>query len=420
MAGEFAGVRMGNNNDAGQMIIRGFSSFLLTNHPVFIVDGVQLSRSGVDLETKVDMNFIDPNIIADITVLKGLAATNRYGSLGNNGVVLITTKMASLKLKEKDKESNESNDIVYKSFTSPLNITKKQPSNFYLMLKKFESIDDSYNHYVSRLNVNKDNVSYFIESSSYFFDNNDQKKAFRVISNLLELFPEDTSVLRVLAFHLEKHGLLEYGEKIYQRILEISPKDSQNYLDLANNYFDNKKYQNSVDLFQKMSTTKIYQVKSFEGIKSQINNDFKSLLANRNQTWDLKKVKKSNFLLPKYKLRVVTEWSHPQTEFEIQYINPEKHFFTLSHTKETNGKTINNEINQGFLSDEYLLSELKSGKWFLNLTVPESQIPNKKYPKFLKVKVYTQFGAKNQKLQSYLINLDTINKNQIFASFTIN
>ena len=72
-----------------------------------MVDGVSLSRSNSGVAVPTGPNdtsigspinstsYLDPNNIADVTILKGLAATNRYGSLGNNGVILITTKTAS-------------------------------------------------------------------------------------------------------------------------------------------------------------------------------------------------------------------------------------------------------------------------------------------------------------------------------------
>ena len=40
----------------------------------------------------VDFLDLDPNNVAEISVLKGLAATVLYGEAGRNGVILITTK----------------------------------------------------------------------------------------------------------------------------------------------------------------------------------------------------------------------------------------------------------------------------------------------------------------------------------------
>lgn len=66
------------------IIIRGQSSVNGNNQPLFIVDGVFY-----DQERYID---IDPNNIANVNVLKGLAASSLYGQEGRNGVILITTK----------------------------------------------------------------------------------------------------------------------------------------------------------------------------------------------------------------------------------------------------------------------------------------------------------------------------------------
>jgi len=94
------------------ILIRGFSSITGSNEPLFVVDGIPFnseSRGDTDLDGVSDategsgstggsnsqssrFGDIDPNNIAEISILKGLSATVLYGEAGRNGVVLITTK----------------------------------------------------------------------------------------------------------------------------------------------------------------------------------------------------------------------------------------------------------------------------------------------------------------------------------------
>ncbi|MFD2562228.1 TonB-dependent receptor plug domain-containing protein [Aquimarina rubra] len=417
MAGEFAGVQMGVHNDPGLMIIRGFSSFQLTNHPAFFIDGVPLPVSGVESYQKENYDFIDPNMIKDITVLRGIAATNLYGKLGVNGVVLITTKHGSLKFKEA-KKSNEPK-IDYDIYEGPLELTKTEPTKFIKSLQIFSEIAAAYSYYLDQRKDNKKNVTFFLESAEYFFLKGEKSIGLRILSNLSELFPEDTSVLKILAFHLEKYEMFEKAQHIYNRIIEVSPTISQTYLNLANSYFEDKKYQKSVDLFTKISSQKINKVNSFNGLQNQINNDFKNLLSNRTVGWKLNKIRRKYFNLPKYDLRIVTEWSHPQTEFEMQYINPKKQYFVLSHTPEKHKRVMDRELLEGFTSEEYILADAEKGRWFLSLKPTLGYNSDLKYPKFLKIKIYTDFGREQEKLQTHIINLDRVSEDKIFAYFTI-
>ncbi|MEL7221916.1 MAG: carboxypeptidase-like regulatory domain-containing protein, partial [Bacteroidota bacterium] len=83
------------------VIIRGYSSITGSNQPLFVVDGVPFNSStSEDREDNLQggqtssSRFLDldPNNIAEVSVLKGLSATVLYGENGRNGVILITTK----------------------------------------------------------------------------------------------------------------------------------------------------------------------------------------------------------------------------------------------------------------------------------------------------------------------------------------
>ncbi|WP_423997951.1 SusC/RagA family TonB-linked outer membrane protein [Maribacter sp. IgM3_T14_3] len=109
LTGKASGVNItsqsGLSGSGTSIVIRGLSSFSGSNQPLFIVDGVPFdsgtngqARNGDD-NSFVDGNNgssrfldLDPNNIASVNVLKGLAAATLYGTAGRNGVILITTK----------------------------------------------------------------------------------------------------------------------------------------------------------------------------------------------------------------------------------------------------------------------------------------------------------------------------------------
>lgn len=65
------------------LLIRGQNSLSATNSPLIVLDGIPYEGSLSDL---------DPNIIANMTVLKDASSVAIYGSRGSNGVILIQTK----------------------------------------------------------------------------------------------------------------------------------------------------------------------------------------------------------------------------------------------------------------------------------------------------------------------------------------
>jgi TonB-linked SusC/RagA family outer membrane protein len=97
IADKIPGVQVVDNNEPGgglSIRVRGTASVTASSEPLYIVDGVPLGTgSGGGLSAGRDpLNFLNPNDIASITVLKDAASAAIYGTNASNGVVLITTK----------------------------------------------------------------------------------------------------------------------------------------------------------------------------------------------------------------------------------------------------------------------------------------------------------------------------------------
>ena len=100
LRGKTAGVQIvtqsGQPGAGGVVRIRGNSSILGSNEPLYVVDGVPLSggdaAEGVDGVSSSPLTTINPSDIESMEILKDASATAIYGSRGANGVVMITTK----------------------------------------------------------------------------------------------------------------------------------------------------------------------------------------------------------------------------------------------------------------------------------------------------------------------------------------
>ncbi len=86
LSGRVAGVTVDNSGSPGArstVRVRGISSFQ-NNDPLYIVDGVPVEETYA--------NFLNPNDVESIQVLKDASAASIYGARANNGVIIITTK----------------------------------------------------------------------------------------------------------------------------------------------------------------------------------------------------------------------------------------------------------------------------------------------------------------------------------------
>nr|WKN35826.1 SusC/RagA family TonB-linked outer membrane protein [Tunicatimonas sp. TK19036] len=103
LSGRVAGLQVSTNSAAGgapEFVIRGFSSVAGNNQPLVVIDGIPMQQtSNATNDERTDnqrfgggLSEIDPNNIAEISVLKGPNAAALYGSRAANGVILVTTK----------------------------------------------------------------------------------------------------------------------------------------------------------------------------------------------------------------------------------------------------------------------------------------------------------------------------------------
>ena len=86
LRGKVAGVNVFTNSGAptgsNRVVIRGVGTINASTSPLYVVDGVVLEN----------IDYLNPNNIESIEVLKDASATAIYGARGANGVILITTQ----------------------------------------------------------------------------------------------------------------------------------------------------------------------------------------------------------------------------------------------------------------------------------------------------------------------------------------
>jgi TonB-linked SusC/RagA family outer membrane protein len=98
LSGRATGVNVSSNSGRpggrANIRIRGTTSISISNNPLFVIDGVILNTA--DLQNgSTPIDYINPNDIASIEVLKDASSTAIYGARGANGVILVTTKRGS-------------------------------------------------------------------------------------------------------------------------------------------------------------------------------------------------------------------------------------------------------------------------------------------------------------------------------------
>ena len=419
VAGKFAGVKIGNNDDLSQFVGRGrYTTILGNQYGLVVVDGlvIKQSNSSRDAGFIADTGFIDPANIESVTYLKGLAATNIYGSDGSNGVLLIKTKTGSSSYKKK-KKRRLGNTPTYNNDAEIEEIINKP---YIKEISKTTSIADAYKAYISQRKLYGKDVNFFFDIASYFKNWNNPYLVKRILSNVLEVHKNlDVEILRMLAYKYEEFDMFDESVEAYEQIITIKPSESQAYRNLALSYQLNKQFTKAQEVHNKIYNNKYTEVSSFSGLKQTINSEYKNLVALHNSTLvaaDIPDFYKKN---TEYDTRIVFEWSYFDAQFDLQIVNPQQRYYTWSHTQNEERSRIIKETAQGYGLEEFFITKKDKGEWLFNLTYYGKKTGDNSIPTYLKITVYNNFGRPNQTKKVTVKELNDLNKKETILKLKI-
>lgn len=121
LQGKVAGVNVSNvSGEPGanqNIIIRGVGSLRSGTTPLYVIDGFVIDNTNTGVANN-PMNFINPDDIASVDVLKDASAAAIYGARGANGVIVITTK----KGKKERTQLNLSSNLTISNLANKMNV----------------------------------------------------------------------------------------------------------------------------------------------------------------------------------------------------------------------------------------------------------------------------------------------------------
>ena len=410
--GKFAGVQVGSNQDMSPtgnkatIYVRGGSlSINNSASAIFDVDGM------IYTETP---DFLDPQQIESITLLRSIGATNKYGSEGRGGVFIIKMNV----LARGSAEIINSALIKGNDYSEVLPIyTNDSIDSYYIKeLKSAKTFIEAKTIYEQQKKyINTLSVPSFFECYDYF-SSWDRSYAYSILTSLASLAKDNPKALKALAFKMEEIGKLEDAKIIYQYLLDIRPSDEQSYRDLALIYKELGENAMAVDLYTKMLKKEIPMVDML-GLEETIANEAAEIyFKNKNKTYLSRfPVSRLRGLFPEYiwkefgyDYRIVFDWTDPNIEFNVQFVNPKNKYFNWSHTVIDSKANMIDEIQYGYNTEEFIIDDSEKGDWIIN--IENFTIENNENPTYLKYTVFKNYGRPNQIKKLRVINLSKLNQ----------
>ena len=403
--GKFSGVSLGQDDQLSQVEIRSRWSILSNNYGLVVIDGVPMAKASSSAFASASplqkSDYIDPKNIADITVLKGLAATNRFGSLGANGVILITTKTASVSGDHSKKDLALLTNNIYdgKARVDQASLT----TDYLQALRKPGNVAEAYVLYLSQRESYQDRAGYYLDLYDYF-SGMAPELAFRILTNILEKEKASLAELRELLFKARQIKATGLELRTAERLLERFPGRIDSYFSLAMAKKQAGDYQEALNLLLGMKLGTLAPDLDFSPIGKSLDREISNLAFVRQQVLDLSKLPETYRSIIRYNARIIIEWDQPEASFSLRFVNPQKRFFSWEHGREADGQRMRKELEQGFSREEFeIAGDGVRGDWILN-AISLGGIPAES-PLFLRCRVVFNFGKAGQHEQEFLLRL---------------
>jgi len=400
---QFPGVVITGFGSAASISIIRSSNLTITGdiNPLYVIDGVPITNT-----TLAQINlFIDAQNVKKVSIVKSLAGTTRYGSLGRNGVIFITTKSGSGGVKNAKERRSKLFQPTGRNYTENLTfLNEKEYNESYISdLKQLSSLSEQFTFYKTLEASRKPNMAFYIDMAQYFMSQ-DKKIGNEILEDLIQLANTNAKVLRVVAYLYEASGENNKARLLYERIAKLAPREAQSYRDLALIYKEVGEYNKSLELYINMLTDKVKGI-DFTGIQPVLQSELSHLVAHHKNKIAFDRLP-NEWLRVGYRLdlRMALTWSDRTAPFEFQFVNPKKKYFNWTHTIDQNKRLLLEEQNQGFQSREFIVDDAPSGDWLVNIQYL-GEADEFAIPPYLKYTVYHNYGTPQETKEIKVVKL---------------
>ncbi|WP_273567082.1 carboxypeptidase-like regulatory domain-containing protein [Maribacter halichondriae] len=359
---------------------------------------------------------LDIRKVIRIGVIPAGKAIRRYGPVASGGMVVINTSDVN---HGSDEDGNRPFDLArlrgnkytYDALDND-NILKNE-TRYIKNLHASRNVKEALEVYENHKTTYGDSYSFAIDTYRFLKERfDDNTLANRVIDNHAESFKENPVALKALAYVHQDNGDFEQANQVYRELFLLRPNYVQSYMDLANSYRDIGEYKKAASLYSRYDhlVEKGLLANDTLTVTKMMDREFNNLITLKGKNIfpqnDLHDFKVENDFDG---TRLVFEWNDGEAEFELQFVNPEGHYYATEHSLFADPERIREEKLAGYSCEEFLIDESLQGTWQVNA----KYLGNKRLtPSYLKATIYYDYGSAAQRKETNVFKLGLKNVNQ--------
>lgn len=377
-----------------KVVLRGNNSINLDNSAIWEIDGVIYTDNPP---------LIDVANVKDVFIIKSLAGTVKYGTLGVGGVIVVKTLLGNIKGQSAATETQTlftNKNLYLNDALSYAHYAREEP--FYL--KTYDSLSslaqaaEVFKEAPYNLSQDPQYRIAVAQKLQQRFGSN--VTAFQILEDTRDLNPDHLELLKAIAYLWQSEKNSRAALPVYRKLLALRPEYMQSYRDLAQALTEKGQYAEAWKAYLKHM--ELHPPTTPEGIDKVAFEEMQNLFVLHRDALPAKaRMEKFELKEVQQDVRLVFEWNVADAEFEVEFVNPNQQVFSFNHTYRDNNPLLIDEKKRGYNVESFFIDALQ-GKWQVNLTYHG----NGKYdPTYLKVTAFYNWGKPSQRQQNQTFRL---------------
>jgi tetratricopeptide (TPR) repeat protein len=275
----------------------------------------------------------------------------------------------------------------------------------YMAELKTASGDALYKKYLSVKSKYKDMPSFYIDVADYFEKANRHEEAIRIISNLAEIRPDDSRLMRVLAHRLQQWKENKLATSVFEEVLKMKPEEPQSYRDLGLAYAESREYQKAVDMLSKVVNGKWDS--RFPEIEALTACEINYLASISKTKLNMDSLDKRLIKDMPIDIRVVIDWDADNCDIDLWVTDPSGEKCFYSHALTQAGGRISRDFTRGYGPEEFKLKKALPGKYKVEINYYGSSQLTLAGPTTIHAQMFTNYGKPNEQRKEIALRLAT-------------
>lgn len=283
-------------------------------------------------------------------------------------------------------------------------------------LKLASSAQALYQRYLDLRTAYMQSPAFYFDVAQRLYELSDSALAQRVLSNLLELMPEQHSTLRLVAYRLQQAGDDKLAKALLTKVLQLAPDEPQSYRDLALALTAEAECQQALNLLQHVVETPWHDRFAEIGLIAlgEYHDRASRCQANKPAQWS--GVMKTPLPVD---MRVVLAWDLNDTDIDLHVIDPNGEEAFYGHRATYQGGRMSKDFTGGYGPEEFILRSPKAGEYQVLVRYYGSQLARLSRGVMLDLKLQTGFGSPAMQQQQVSMRLLEKTDKVLVGSFKV-